>query len=259
MAKVYRDNKHLEREYSGTGSGKNKSKGWAVLILTLLYVAAVVWISRLGLLSPIVAIVTFVTYFIILVKILSNRSGSGTGSDNKEILAAGIEGELETGKVLSRLPDSYTVFQDVVVTYKGKDSEIDNVVVGPGGVFIVESKAYVGRVIGEMTAQDWVKFKDTPDGAVDRKTFYNPARQVGTHIYRLANYLRSNGADVYVRGIVYFSEPDCTLSISGVDSSVTIYSLASGGDEQMLADIRRYEPSLNADKIKKVCELMRQK
>ncbi|MHB9004185.1 MAG: nuclease-related domain-containing protein [Coriobacteriia bacterium] len=57
----------------------------------------------------------------------------------------GAEGEAATGAVLAKLPDTYVVFND----YNPQDSEgnpvdwnLDHVVIGPTGVFVVETKNY---------------------------------------------------------------------------------------------------------------------
>ena len=50
-------------------------------------------------------------------------------------------------------------------------------------------------------------YDDEDDG------FYNPFKQVATHAYRLAGYLRSRNQPVYVRTCVFFVNPDCQLQL----------------------------------------------
>ena len=78
---------------------------------------------------------------------------------NMDILVSGINGERIAAKVLAALPDSYTVFQDVEVTYDGKVSEIDNIVVGKSGVFIVEVKNHNGNITGDCEDTYWIQHK----------------------------------------------------------------------------------------------------
>lgn len=57
----------------------------------------------------------------------------------------GAEGEMLTGAALATLPDSYVIFHDYhPETADGKPAgwNVDHVVVGPTGVFVVESKNY---------------------------------------------------------------------------------------------------------------------
>ena len=57
----------------------------------------------------------------------------------------GARGEERVSEILKTLPDSYHVFNDFVACGK----HIDHVVVGPGGVFSVETKFWRGRVTVE--------------------------------------------------------------------------------------------------------------
>lgn len=55
----------------------------------------------------------------------------------------GAEGERRTGKSLGKL-EGYTVLHDRKIP--GSRANIDHVVLGPGGVFVVETKNYSGKV-----------------------------------------------------------------------------------------------------------------
>lgn len=57
----------------------------------------------------------------------------------------GARGEERVSEILKTLPDSYHVFNDFVACGK----HVDHVVVGPGGVFSVETKFWRGRVTVE--------------------------------------------------------------------------------------------------------------
>ena len=61
----------------------------------------------------------------------------------------GDAGEQKAGTILKRsLPDGYTIIQNVRVTYNGRSSEIDNIIIGKSGVFVVEVKNVKGTVTG---------------------------------------------------------------------------------------------------------------
>ncbi len=57
----------------------------------------------------------------------------------------GAEGEIAVGRELARLKDGWVVFHAVPVGTKGSD--IDHVVVGPGGVFTINTKHHSGKNI----------------------------------------------------------------------------------------------------------------
>lgn len=54
----------------------------------------------------------------------------------------GALGEREVGAMLNRLPDGWTVFHALPVG--AGDADIDHLVVGPGGVFVVNTKSHQG-------------------------------------------------------------------------------------------------------------------
>jgi len=67
------------------------------------------------------------------------------GLKHVERFFKGARGEEKVAGILTELPDSYHVFND----FDCKGTHIDHVVVGPGGVFSVETKFWNGRVTVE--------------------------------------------------------------------------------------------------------------
>lgn len=57
----------------------------------------------------------------------------------------GYEGEVMTGKALQRLPEGYIALHDLRIP--GSRANIDHLVVGPTGVFTVETKHYSSDVV----------------------------------------------------------------------------------------------------------------
>ena len=68
-----------------------------------------------------------------------------SGMRRVERFFKGARGEEKIAGILATLPDSYHVFNDFVV---GRN-HIDHVVVGPGGVFAIETKCWLGAVTVE--------------------------------------------------------------------------------------------------------------
>lgn len=135
-----------------------------------------------------------------------------TLQDDIERLRSGIEGEERALSILSAgLPDSYHIFQNLYIRYEGKSSETDLVVVGPQNLFIIEVKNYVGTISGNFSDQQLTRTKENGY----QSSIYNPARQVGTHVYRLSNFLREKGYKVWVQGLVMFTNKECVLKLDG--------------------------------------------
>lgn len=69
----------------------------------------------------------------------------------------GAEGEAQVTKVLqSGLPEAYIVLNDVSVRSGIRSAQNDHLVLGPNGVFVIETKAYSGTLSGKA-ADEWLE------------------------------------------------------------------------------------------------------
>ncbi|WP_431280334.1 nuclease-related domain-containing protein [Leifsonia poae] len=76
---------------------------------------------------------------------LARALGVNPLTEEAEPWFAGATGEREVGAVLSRLPEGWTAFHAVPI---GRDeSDIDHLVVGPGGVFSINTKHHRGKKV----------------------------------------------------------------------------------------------------------------
>ncbi len=189
-----------------------------------------------------------------LVKSIGSLSEYTEFNESADIRQAGKSGEKATGHFLSHLPDSYTVIMNAVITYDGKQSEIDNIVVGPTGVFIIESKNHNGTITADYGAHDWLQVKVGRGGTPYRKTFYSPVKQVGTHVYRLAHYLRENRINTRIEAAVFFSNPKAKLHIVGKPNHIPIFTTATAA--QLLHYITDAPEKLSADMVKHIIKLL---
>ena len=139
-------------------------------------------------------------------------------------LKSGLKGENTTARIVSMLPDTYYGFQNLKITYQGKTSELDMVVVGPTGVFVIETKNMNGTIVGRYDNPKWVQEKIGRGGTPYNAQFYNPIKQVGTQVYRLANYLREKSCHVYINDMVYFSNPDTIVQLLGTPSKTPVFA-----------------------------------
>ena len=129
------------------------------------------------------------------------------------VLKAGVEGERKALEYLDSLTDDCHIYTNLRIPYDGAESETDMVVVTPAGVTIVEVKNYKGTILGDTSDENLVQVKNRQDeDEGDEK--YNPFRQVGTHAYRLAGYLRTHGVRTYVRTCVFFVNEGVTLRLT---------------------------------------------
>lgn len=135
----------------------------------------------------------------------------------RSILRSGILGERTAAQAVRRLPASYRAVSSVRLRTKdGRRCEMDFVVIGPNGVFVVENKHHRGRITGSVQDAHWRQEKQGRGGAAYQAQFYNPVKQVSTHVHHLAQALRAHGFDVWVQSAVYFSHPETQLALRGL-------------------------------------------
>lgn len=127
------------------------------------------------------------------------------------IYQAGVEGERKALEYLHSLSNDCHIFTNLRVPHDGHESETDMVVVTPAGVTIVEIKNYKGTIMGDASDKNLSHIKPHQDEFIDE---YNPIRQVATHAYRLAGYLRNHGVFTHVKTCVFFVNDDVTLKLT---------------------------------------------
>ncbi len=169
------------------------------------------------------------------------------------IVKTGVEGEEITATVLSDLPDSYTCFFNLNVTYEGETSELDAVVVGPTGVFVIETKNMNGTVNGNYESTHWAQHKVGRRGTPYSKNFYSPVKQVGTHVYRLAHCLEDSGNRVFVNSAVFFSNPSTFVQLAGKPDSTPVFVQSMGDAPRLLEYITDRKASVSENQASDIC------
>lgn len=133
------------------------------------------------------------------------------GHKNK-IMKIGLEGEERALAVISNLDNDYHVFTNGTVNYEGQESELDLIVVGKKGIFVVEVKNYRGEIEGKEEERFWKQHKIGRKGTHYTQEFYSPVKQVGTHVYRLSKILKDANVYTWVQGVVYFVSEEVDIS-----------------------------------------------
>ncbi len=154
------------------------------------------------------------------------------------ILKHGIEGEVATTAVLRRLPRHYYVCPDVTISGDGHSAQMDHVVVGPNGVFVVETKNHKGVIYGDDEDHALLQKKKTESGSRYAKRFYSPVKQVTTHARVLTRVLVQCGYDIEVQGIVYFSHPRTKVKV--YSEEIPVFSARRGGRRKLLRYIKHF-------------------
>lgn len=263
MAKIVQKGRQLEQKYgeleqnrADNWKRRRKRFGKAALITVLAFVLVLLIARfRYDAFADVFIPSLVVLLSLLFIEGLACAGGGSCERSESEILASGIRGEMIAADVLSALPDDYTAFRDATVEFEGKKSEIDYIVVGASGAFVIEVKNHNGRIEGDVGDLYWTQYKIGRGGTLYANKIYSPVKQVGAHIYRLANYLRQNGVDVYVEGAVFFTNPNCTLKISG-SGGIPVYSNSRDGGDGPLDGILRGRRRLTPRSVDRIRSLL---
>ncbi|WP_097034520.1 nuclease-related domain-containing protein [Clostridium tertium] len=230
MAKIINKNNHLQEELEVY---LRKAKVAKVFVL----ISFILFIPTFG--------ATFIPFIIssVLFKKYSGRVS---------ILSSGLEGENKTNAIFEKLSDDYYVLSDLNVKVDNKTSQIDNIVIGSNGIFVIETKNLNGLIEGNEEDKEIVQHKVGIKGGNYSKTFYNPIKQVSTHVYRVSEVLKRYNLNKWVQGAVYFTNKNCMVDISS--TRIPVFSAAEEGDKEILNYIVNYDRSnasiTQEDKIK---------
>jgi hypothetical protein len=205
----------------------------SVLLLLRLLGTRVPW-GWLGLLVGVAALVLptgqfgpglFVAGSLCLLLWLFNR-GSGRGRDRERPLPGsrehdaqlvmGLSGERHVGQALAReLPPEYVLVNGLKLPRGAGD--IDHLVVGPSGVFLIETKTMAGRIVCEPDGT-WRRTKVGRAGTHYAAYIGDPAAQVQRNISAVRECLRRQlpglfrGTPLWIEGLVVFPHPRTELS-----------------------------------------------
>ena len=144
-------------------------------------------ISALGLPAVIVLIVTF--------KFLVNKVDKKTKYVKKRSKDAdrGAAAEVKVAATMAELPEGFTAFHDLAFT----GFNIDHVVIGTSGIFLVETKSHGGKVTAEGD-------KLLLNGNPTDKDFIN---QTWSQTYQLKSFLKEQtGKEYQVKPVLCFSK-----------------------------------------------------
>lgn len=209
MARVVHHENHLAKEIRKSPRRKLLFFGVGILLLfgAVNYISLSAWHRELfSTRFDFLFLLAWLLYMFIAL-----RMGQGKRT---AILKRGLEGEERTEKLLSKLPDSYTILSDLTIHAGGKESQIDHIVVGPTGVFVIETKNLNGVITGNATNQELYQHKTGRAGGQYGKSFYNPVKQVATHVWRVALFLKEHRLQTWVYGVVFFSNQEAHVNVS---------------------------------------------
>ncbi len=130
---------------------------------------------------------------------------------------SGSRGEIQLNEVLRGLDDSYLMINGVVLAQNRGD--LDYVVVGPNGIFVIEGKNYGGHI--SCVGDSWSKVRFTGSGGQRQVFIGSPSNQVKRNAKVLKDFLLehqfevfSDGAPhIWVHAILVFTNQRASLEL----------------------------------------------
>jgi hypothetical protein len=143
------------------------------------------------------------------------------------IWRAGLFGQKAVEITLSELDDKFYLINNLSLPFKNCD--IDHLIIGPNGIFLIETKNYKGEV--SCNGDVWEYQKIGKMGGFYKGHISNPSRQLKRNIWELKSYLdkkskRLFGENLFpywIQGLVVFTNEETYLKIT--DETVIIMKI----------------------------------
>jgi Nuclease-related domain len=183
----------------------------------------------------------------------------GYYSQKASSLKSGVTGEKRFLKLISNLPDTYTIFNDINFINENRKTHIDYVIVGPTGVFVVEVKNHNGEIVANDTDRTWLQEKVGRQGTPYTSSLSNPIKQVNGQVYGLSNYFKLHQINEWIEGIVFFSNPGTIVNVRRSNMKVPIFAMGMNGEDELFDYIiNRKNKSIPKARQEQIIRLLKQ-
>lgn len=204
---------------------KNEAvSGYLVFCLLLGFIAGLLfWVGLYGWFSMVFGVLVFISFsvykyvvedpeysFIELVKDIENLEVKKSELGR---ISAGATGEELALEMLSKLPDNYSLYNQVHIPNPSSSTgfnEADLIVVGENGVFIIEVKYSSGEIV-VSDKPTWEVAKTVGDGNIFNKELRNPVQQARKLAGLLAGHFKNKGVELWVQNVALFTHPEGKL------------------------------------------------
>ncbi len=159
----------------------------------------------------------------------------------------GFMGEFGVRFVLNRLnKEEFEVLHNIMLMKDGKTTQIDHIVVGQTGIFVVETKNYKGWIFGSEHSKFW-----TQSFYKSKKRFQNPIHQNYGHIKFLEHHLQDYSGPFF--SVIAFSKSGTLKKIDIISEDIHVVNT-----EHLLRVIHsKTENGMSTDSVRRVAEMIR--
>lgn len=145
------------------------------------------------------------------------------------IWRSGLKGQNLVEQYLSPLDDKYYLINNLSLPFKNCD--IDHLLIGPNGLFLIETKHYKGEI--SCIGDSWRYQKVGKNGGIYRGYINNPSRQLKRNVWELKTFLDKKSKKLFddtqfpywIQGMVVFTNEDAQINIK--DETVMILMVSN--------------------------------
>ena len=171
------------------------------------------------------------------------------------IWRAGLLGQKKVEEVLLKLDNRYILLNNLSLPFKNCD--IDHLLVGPNGVFLIETKNYKGEI--SCTGDLWEYQKVGKMGGIYKGYITNPSRQLKRNVWELKSFLDKNQRGclesmsfLWIQGMVVFTNEEAVLNTK--DETVVILKV-----NDLYDYIKNFKKTkIPEDDIEKIASLLKE-
>jgi hypothetical protein len=135
-------------------------------------------------------------------------------------------------------------FKDLMLPIGDSTSQIDNVLITPKAMFVIEAKNYKGRIFGSINQDQWTltskttktyknkRGKSYQKSFINKYQFYNPVKQNETHVNAIRNLLKTK---IKIHNLIVFGSMSDISAIESFESMqlTKIFHLSSLIDKEI--------------------------
>ena len=129
-------------------------------------------------------VIILIAIVLVIIKVKRNRNVSKLNI-----------GEVEVNSILHSM-SKYKLLSDIMIKGQNGTTQIDHILIGKKGVFVIETKDFSGLIYGDEYSKYWTQ-------VINRTTneFYNPIRQNYGHVKSLERCIERK--DIFISLVVF--------------------------------------------------------
>jgi hypothetical protein len=163
-----------------------------------------------------------------------------------KIFRAGLQGETALKQTLNSLSDDFVAFYNVPIN---NSKDIDCVLVGPKGVFIIEVKNHKGTII--YSENGWKQLKTGRGGTQYLGNLENPRKQLLANMHKFKTFLDENNIHVWIQPILVFTNPEADIVLEKEPKPIIVCKI-----ENILDVINNSGKTILQELINRICDLL---